>query len=299
MEGGTKTALEGGTKTALECKDLWVYPDFDTLTRYYTKRARFHLKGVSFELARGQFTGLAGDMSAGKTTLLLALAGHLKWDKGNVIYHAASGSGAAGKEERESSKANKTEKTWECGLTFPADEAQIRRMTSFVFEHMDCPSDLTGAELAKLIKKFEPWYDLDYFHELATRLSVPETRRFGACSAGMKKRLQLALMMARRPEILVLDEPCGEVDPVGRGEILNLLQEFMEDENHTILMATNMTTDLDRIADRIILLDNGSLVYEGSLEDCKEEYAEPGRPFPTVEELMLAMHTVATAGKEA
>ena len=277
MEGGTKTALEGGTKTALECKDLWVYPDFDTLTRYYTKRARFHLKGVSFELARGQFTGLAGDMSAGKTTLLLALAGHLKWDKGNVIYHAAAGNEAA----------------------FPADEAQIRRMTSFVFEHMDCPSDLTGAELAKLIKKVEPWYDLDYFHELATRLSVPETRRFGACSAGMKKRLQLALMMARRPEILVLDEPCGEVDPVGRGKILNLLQEFMEDENHTILMATNMTTDLDRIADRIILLDNGSLVYEGSLEDCKEKYAEPGRPFPTVEELMLAMHTAANTGKEA
>ena len=258
--------------SAMECRNLQVGYPGSLRTGTAGNRYSFLLQDVSFSLPRGLITGLVGNMGSGKTSLIMALAGQVKWQKGEVVFHGHPTDGHE----------------W----SYARDEKSIRRMVSFVFEQMKCPKSCTGKEMAATVKKLEPWFDEAYCMELLNRLSVAEGKRFGDLSRGMKKRMQLALMMARRPEILVLDEPCAEVDPPGRKQILELLQEFMEDETHAILYSTNMTDDIDRIADRILILDSGRMVFQGGLDACKEAYASPGSPFPTVEELMLALHTV-------
>ena len=255
---------------AMMCRNLWTGREEVFRAHAYERENVFEIQDLSFTLVRGQITGLAGNMETDKAQLLLALAGHVKWDKGQVVFYPKE----------------PAHQEW----TYQKDEARIRRMVSFCFEHMEWPAKRLVSEMAADMKKMEPWFDEALFRDLTHRLAVPMEKTFGALSSGMKKRLQLALMMARRPEILILDEPCAEVDPPGRERMLTLLQEFMEEEDHAILLSTNMTDDLDRIADRIIILDAGRLAYSGSMDECKEKYSKPGCPLPTLEELMLAMH---------
>lgn len=80
-------------------------------------------------------------------------------------------------------------------------------------------------------------------------------KRLNNYSIGMLKKFMLVIALARKPEILILDEPTSGVDPVSRLEMLDLIQEFMEDENHTVLFSTHITSDLDKIADFVALVD--------------------------------------------
>jgi ABC-2 type transport system ATP-binding protein len=91
-------------------------------------------------------------------------------------------------------------------------------------------------------------------------------------SFGTKKKFQLIAVMATKPQTLVLDEPTSGIDPVDRAEILNILQEFMMDENHTLLLSTHITSDLDKIADYITLIDNGQIVFSKSKDELQDEY---------------------------
>jgi ABC-2 type transport system ATP-binding protein len=104
------------------------------------------------------------------------------------------------------------------------------------------------------------------------RFNIEPNMRIANLSFGAKKKFQLIATMATKPQTLVLDEPTSGIDPVDRAEILDILQEFMMDEKHTLLLSTHITSDLDKIADYITLIDNGQIVFSKNKDELQEEY---------------------------
>ncbi len=132
---------------------------------------------------------------------------------------------------------------------------------------------------------FEESFDMTFFHEKMTQLDLNPNRGLHMYSAGMLKKFMLIVTLARRPQILILDEPTSGVDPVSRIEMLDLIQEFMENENHTVLFSMHITSDLDKIADYIVLTEKGKILFIKEKEELKAAY-KTGDVLPTMEEIM-------------
>lgn len=219
----------------------------------------FHLGPLNLELKRGLITGLVGRSGAGKTTLIRTL--NHEWDPaaGQVLYD---------------------------GKRFEEAEAETRRMVRACLGEISLPLKRTAGEHASLIAAFEPWFDWDFFREKMAEFGLPADQPVREYSEGMQKVFDVLLEMCRRPEVLLLDEPTSGVDPVAKRRLLRLLQEFMEDENHTILFSTQITEDLDRIADRVILLDAGKILLDEETEDLKRRFSVLDGRMPSIEEIM-------------
>jgi ABC-2 type transport system ATP-binding protein len=125
-------------------------------------------------------------------------------------------------------------------------------------------------------------WDETYFQQLLERFDVPAGNRVNELSRGQSVKLSLAMALAHRPELLVLDEPSSGLDPVARRDLADILREFMLDPNHTVLFSTHITPDLDDLADHIIVLTAGRVAYTGLLDELHERFAVVrGRaPFP-------------------
>lgn len=95
---------------------------------------------------------------------------------------------------------------------------------------------------------------------------------FSNLSFGEQKKVQIAFALAQHPEILILDEPTTGIDPTGRSNILDMLMDFMQDENHSILLSTHITSDLDKIADYVTLIDKGEIVFSQDKNSMQENF---------------------------
>ena len=91
-------------------------------------------------------------------------------------------------------------------------------------------------------------------------------------SKGMKKKLEIATVLSHKPKLLILDEPTSGLDPIVRGEVLDLFREFMEDDNHSILISSHITSDLENIADYIILINDGKIILNKSIMEISDNY---------------------------
>lgn len=239
---------------AICCRDV-------TLRRPGKKNA-FQMEHLNLELKRGCITGLIGRNGSGKTTLLKALA---------------NGSFAVGGE------------IWYDGKTYREDDVNIRKKLSCVYDRPNFHLSRRPAQLADLTELCEPWFDRAYFEEKLKVFQVPMDQKVKELSAGMVKKLQLVLALSRRPEILLLDEVTSGVDPVSRGEMMDLLLEFMQDPAHTILFSTHVTEDLDQIADYVVMLENGQIVLNEEKESLKQRLATAQGELPSIEDLMVTV----------
>lgn len=246
---------------AIRCRGLKVYRDYFVPSRnlWGGEIGQFCLSDVDLDVKKGCITGLIGRNGAGKSTLILALAGHLVWEAGTVEYD---------------------------GLTWERNSREIRRKVAFVFDHTVLPERRTGRQIAEQAAAVEPWFDWEGFHRNMERMELRETMPVRHYSAGMKKIFSLILMLSRRPETLVLDEPTTGVDPISRREMLDLMQEFMEEENHSILFSTHITGDLDRIADEVAMVSGGRILFREEKEALKQKMASPDGTLPEIEEIM-------------
>lgn len=205
----------------------------------------FRLDNVSFNIKRGAVTGLVGANGAGKTTLIKTIMRQLQAKSGKILY-------------------------W--GKSFAGNEKEILTSCACVFDDIIFSKQVKPKKIVKIYKDLYPNFNAELYEALMNKFHLPQDIRVGKYSFGMQKKLNFILGLCQGADTLILDEPTSGVDPFDRNEVVTLLQEFMLNENHTVLFSTHITEDLDKIADYIIMLDGGKIALDCDKETLTETY---------------------------
>ncbi|MCL2056116.1 MAG: ABC transporter ATP-binding protein [Oscillospiraceae bacterium] len=203
----------------------------------------FKLRDVSFNVPCGYIMGFIGPNGAGKTTTLKIAMNITKRDSGSV--------GIFGSE-------NVLEHNSDIGIV------------------MDTPmyvDDWTIGDVERAVSPFYKEWDKGLFAGYIGRFGLDRKKKVKELSRGMKVKLQIAAALSHHAKLLILDEPTSGLDPVARDEICDLLREFVSDENKSVLFSTHITSDLEKTADYITFILNGSIVFTGAKDDLLEKYA--------------------------
>lgn len=205
----------------------------------------FSLKNVSFNLPEGSIMGFIGENGAGKTTTIKALLGLIRPDGGEIA--------VLGKDP----VTNRREIGEEIGAVLDG---------AFFTEGM------RAREIDAVMARLHPKWDSEKFRSDCRRFSLPENKPVKDFSKGMKAKLALVTALAHHPRLLILDEATSGLDPVVRSEILDLFLEFIEEEQHSILLSSHITSDLEKIADYITFLHNGQIVFSMQKDEMAERF---------------------------
>lgn len=198
----------------------------------------FTLNDVSFGVPAGSVVGLIGRNGAGKTTLMKAAMGVISLDGGVVELFGTNASSLS-----------------------DAELLAMRNRIGYVSAVMAFPVEMTVADVAHLYSlAFSSFSDKEFL-QLCDRLGLTTaTRKVKDLSRGMGMKLQLACALASGTDLLVLDEPTAGLDPIVRDEVLELLYEWSRATSHSIFISSHITSDLDYLADHLIMLEEGEIV---------------------------------------
>lgn len=192
----------------------------------------FSLKDISFELPKGSVMGLIGQNGAGKTTTLKSILGLVSSEGEIEILGSVSGKETLAKKE-------------EIGV---------------VFDEMNFYETLTPEKTGKIFNKIYKNWDRKQYQEYLKKFQLPEKKEIKTFSKGMQVKLSLAVALSHHAKLLILDEATSGLDPVMRDEILDIFLDFVQDEEHSILVSSHITSDLEKIADYITFIDNGRVL---------------------------------------
>jgi len=216
-------------------------------TRGLVKRyGRFALREVSLSLPRGYIMGLVGPNGAGKTTFIKLVLNLVRRDAGTIRIF---------------------------GRDTLEDAAASRSRIGFVHEVPTFYNHLRLETVASIVAAFYQRWDQPLFLRLAADFDLPLRKRVYALSRGTKTKFALALALAHHAELLLLDEPSTGLDPVFRRELLERLSAYIGDGTASVLFSTHMTSDLERVADYITLLDDGGVVFSETRDAVLERWA--------------------------
>ena len=218
---------------AIEIRDLTVKYDGFTLDR------------VSFDVAKGSIMGFIGQNGAGKTTTIKALL--------NIIGRAGG-----------SIKM--------LGLDNIKDELEIKEYISAVFDTIPFQDVLTANNLNAILKEVYREWSSETFYGYLDRLSLPSKKKIRDFSKGMKMKLQISVALSHNSKLLIMDEATTGLDPVVRNECLDMFLEYLQDENHSILMSSHITTDLEKVADSVTFINKGKLLLTGYKDDVLQQH---------------------------
>ena len=195
----------------------------------------FTLQDLSLAVPSGTICGLVGENGAGKSTTIRLLMGGLQPDSGTCT---VLGTDAASPE-------------------FLAVKEDI----GVVLDGVNFYETLTPEQVGKVCRAAYRQWDADLYRSYLARFALPPRKEIKALSKGMRMKLLIAAALSHRPKLLILDEATSGLDPVMRDEMLEVFWDFVQDEEHSILMSSHITTDLERIADRITFLHRGKLLF--------------------------------------
>ncbi len=201
------------------------------------------LNGLTAHIQRGDVVALLGKNGAGKSTLLHTILGFGIPDAGQV-------------------------QLWQ---TPSAALTQLQKQKiGFVPQQDELLEQLTGAEHVKLFSKFRPGWDHAYCDRLIDSWKIPLQTRISKMSLGQRQKLSIVLALCHQPELLILDEPVASLDPMARRQFLSELIDIATDQQRAIIFSSHIVTDMERIANQVWLLKNGTLAFQGPLDDLKE-----------------------------
>lgn len=194
----------------------------------------FCLDNVSLSIPQGSIVGLIGENGAGKTTTINLIIHAIEKDAGNILVF--------GKDN----------------LLY---EKEIKQRVGIVQDECNLPLMFTVSDIEAVMKRiYTNWDHLRYW-ELIKRFNLPLKQQISSFSKGMKLKLNFAIALAHNSKLLLLDEATSSLDPVMRDEILDLLLDFVQDEENGVLFSTHITSDLSKIADYIAFLHEGKLLF--------------------------------------
>jgi ABC-2 type transport system ATP-binding protein len=201
------------------------------------------LRGVDLAIPRGSVVGLLGKNAAGKSTFIKCLLGLIRTDSGNLrVFDEDSWSLSAGSKAR----------------------------LGYVPQEISLYSWMRVEQIIQYTAAFYPKWNWDLAHHLTKQWELPPRDRVGPMSAGQIQKLGLILALGHEPDLLVLDEPVASLDPVARRDFLRTILDIAQHENRTVLFSTHITTDLERVADRVAILRDGRIVFHDELDVLKD-----------------------------
>lgn len=215
----------------------------EKLTKKYS--SVFTLGEINLTIPKGEIIGLIGENGAGKTTFIKSLLGIVNPSSGSV-------------------------KIFDKELT--TNELEIKENIGVVLDNMFFPEIMNAHDIEISMQGIFKNWDSSLFHKYLTDFNLPENQPLKSLSKGMRKKLEIAVALSHHPKLLILDEPTSGLDPVVRNEILDIFLNFIQDEEHTILLSTHITSDLEHIADEIIFIDKGKVILNKNRDELLDNY---------------------------
>jgi ABC-2 type transport system ATP-binding protein len=206
----------------------------------------FKLDNVSFAVPEGTVCGFIGQNGAGKTTTINLILDVIKRDSGEITLFGES--------------VNK-------------DTAYLREDIGVVFDEMGFHEFMNARDINIMMKNIYKNWDEEVFFENLKKFSLPSKKKCGAFSRGMRMKLQIAVALSHNAKLLIMDEPTSGLDPIVRNEMINIFREFVVEEDHTILLSSHITSDLEKIADEVVFIDGGKIVLSGNKDEILEKHA--------------------------
>ena len=206
---------------------------------------KFKLGSINLDIPSGIIVGLIGENGAGKTTLIKSILNILKIDEGNIKIF------------------NKD---------FNKEENNIKEDIGVVLDNMFFPEILTPNDINIIMKDIYKKWDEELFKKYLNDFGLNLNKQIKTMSKGMRKKIEIATSLSHHPKLLILDEPTSGLDPVVRNEVLDIFLDFIQDEEHTILLSTHITSDLEHIADKIIFINKGKILLDKNRDDLLDNY---------------------------
>lgn len=214
----------------------------DKLSKKYDN---FTLDNVTFSIPKGCIMGLIGENGAGKTTIINLILNLIKKDGGSIEVF---------------------------GLDNIENEKEIKKRIGAVLDDSYFYDSLNPYDIAKIMKNAVKTWDDALFDEYLKKFNLPKNKIIKDYSKGMKAKLSIATALSHKPDLLILDEATSGLDPVIRSEILDEFLEFIQDEQHSILLSSHITSDLEKISDYITFIHEGKIIFSESKDILLYDY---------------------------
>ncbi|MGL5977672.1 MAG: ABC transporter ATP-binding protein [Erysipelotrichaceae bacterium] len=212
--------------------------EVDNLSIVYPK-SEFTLDNISFNVPKGSIMGFVGKNGARKSTTIRAILGMLAIKEGNIEV-----------------------------LGSPAtSNVALKQQIGVVFDQLWFNEDLTPSKLNRVFREIYTQWDEAQYYKYLERFALPTHKKIKTYSRGMQMKLGLSVALSHHAKLLILDEATAGLDPVAREEILDMLLEFVSNEEHSVLLSSHISSDLEKVADSITVIDQGCIVSSESKDD--------------------------------
>ncbi len=224
------------------------------------KYPKFQLGPLDLTIPRGAIYGLIGPNGAGKTTAIDLIFGMGRNDAGQIRV---------------------------LGLDHRADEVALKRRAAYVSPDLNFQVWVKVGKAIRFVRGFYPGWDDAYCAELMRAFHLSDTYRIATLSSGAKTKLSLLLALARRPEMLILDEPITGLDAVSKQQVFGELLKAVQDGERTVLISSHSLSDIERFADHLGMIKHGKLLFEGRTDEIVERFRHAefftnnGTPLPS------------------
>lgn len=205
----------------------------------------FKLDDISFSVPEGSVCGFIGQNGAGKTTTIQIILDAINKDSGEVYVF---------------------------GKSMDKDSAALRENIGVVFDEMGFHDFLSARQINTIMKNVYKNWNQDKFFEYLKLFSLPAKKACGSFSRGMRMKLQIAAALSHEAKLLIMDEPTSGLDPIVRNEMLQIFREYVIEEDHTILLSSHITGDLEKLADEVVFIDGGKIVLRGNKDEILEKH---------------------------
>ena len=209
-------------------------------------KSNFTLDEVSFSLPYGTIMGVVGENGAGKTTTIGCILNTIARDSGEIKIF--------GKEMLD-------------------EDTDMREKIGVVYDGDNFPGYWTAIQLSQVMDGLYSQWDNALFQKYLKDFSLPVNRKIKHYSRGMAMKLAIAAALSHHPQLLILDEATSGLDPIMRDEMLDVFLEFVQEEDHSILLSSHITSDLEKVADYIAFIHDGKLILAASKDDLIYNYA--------------------------
>lgn len=212
------------------------------LTKNYPN---FSINNINLVVPKGYIVGLIGENGAGKSTTIKSILNLINKDSGSIEVF---------------------------GLDHSKYELEIKQRIGIVFDESHFPDQLKAKDINTMMENIYQNWDTPLFNQYLKQFKLPENQIIKEFSRGMKMKLSLATALAHHPKLLILDEPTSGLDPIVRNEILDIFLDFIQDEEHSILISSHITSDLEKIADYITFIHEGNIIFSESKDALLNDY---------------------------